>query len=267
REPQVFLKELTSHLRALMTVKTVGEEAGELLEMTDEDVTRLSGQAQSAPEGKLLRMAELFMRAEGELRYASSPRVGLEVAALRACLPPTGESVAALMERVETLEKELSTLHAAIRSGTLAPAAAAKPAPKAAQEEAPAAKPAPKRAKPPKNEAEAWSRMLDQLKKTDPAMFGLLRNERFLGAKGNVYQLEIPIAKRASYDKLSEAKRKDRFSALLTEITGAPAVFEAVLAVDSAAQKRDAQTDKAQQQLIDAFGRDVVQVDEGNEEH
>ena len=73
----------------------------------------------------------------------------------------------------------------------------------------------------------------------------------------------LPLAKKTHADFLNQNTRKERIGALLSEITGTKAVFEAAVETDSAAQKVDAVREAAQQNLIETFGRENVQIDEG----
>ena len=276
REPQAFLREMSAHCRALLTVKAVRQDAASILDVTEEDEARYRAQAEGVSQGRLLRMLDLFMRAEGELRFASTPRIGLESAALHACEPASGEDAAALAERVEELEARLARLEGDIESGKLVPAAAAPaaaPAPGAdapAKAEAPAAKPAAKAAPAPKaapvsGDAKAiWDKALQDLAKNEPPLYGLLRKERFIGARGTVYQVLIPASKKEfSYVRLNQQARRDRIAKALSDAAGMPLTFEAVLEQDAAEKRMESVRDEAQRTLIEAFGRDLVQIDEG----
>ena len=276
REPQAFLREVSAHCRALLTVKAVSRDAASILDVTEEDEARYRAQAEGISQGRLLRMLDLFMRAEGDLRFASTPRIGLESAALHACEPASGEDTAALAERVAELEARLARLEDDVKSGRLVPAAAAPaaaPAPGAdapAKAEAPAAKPAAKAAPAPKaapvsGDAKAiWDKALQDLAKNEPPLYGLLRKERFIGARGTVYQVLIPASKKEfSYVRLNQQARRDRIAKALSDAAGTPLTFEAVLEQDAAEKRMETVRDEAQRTLIEAFGRDLVQIDEG----
>ena len=276
REPQAFLRELSAHCRALLTVKAVSRDAASILDVTEEDEARYRAQAEGVSQGRLLHMLDLFMRAEGDLRFASTPRIGLESAALHACEPASGEDAAALAERVEELEARLARLEGDLQSGKLVPAAAAPaatPAPGGdapAKAEAPAAKPAAKAAPAPKaapvsGDAKAiWDKALQDLAKNEPPLYGLLRKERFIGAKGTVYQVLIPASKKEfSYVRLNQQARRDRIAKALSDAAGTPLTFEAVLEQNAAEKRMETVRDEAQRTLIEAFGRDLVQIDEG----
>lgn len=63
REPQAFLRELSAHCRALLTVKAVSRDAASILDVTEEDEARYRAQAEGVSQARLLRMLDLFMRA------------------------------------------------------------------------------------------------------------------------------------------------------------------------------------------------------------
>ncbi len=266
REPQVFLRELSGHSRSLLTVKAVKQDAASILDVTEEDEKRYREQAEKFSEARLLKMLDLFMRAEGELRFASTPRIGLESAALHACEQSAGEDNSALLERLGELEAKLSRLEADIASGQLVPAAAVQPAsaPKAAAPKAEAAQPPKPQLPPVPADAQGvWDRVIDTIKKKDPSMLAFVKTCRFIGTKGNTYQVMVPITAKAKYDYLTQPARKERLNALLTEITGQPSLFEAVMETDVGNQKLDVVREAAQKTLIDTFGRENVQIDEG----
>lgn len=108
-----------------------------------------------------------------------------------------------------------------------------------------------------------WEALLKELSKTQPAVFGLLRNERFLGEQNGVYRVRIPLAKKDfSYVKLNAPERRQAIDQLLTDISGKPARFEAVLEEDASRKQTENLLETNAQSLIDTFGRDMVQIDE-----
>ena len=268
REPQIFLRELSGHSRALLTVKAVEKDAASILDVTEEDEQRYRAQAAGFSEARLLRMLDLFMRAEGELRFASTPRIGLESAALHACEKNTSEDASALLERIGELEAKLAGMEASIASGAISVSVqpAAREAAPAKAVSAPAQPAKPELPPAPTDEKAIWDKTLDELKKSDPPLFALLKKERFIGAKGNVYQVMIPFAKKDfSYVRLNQQARRETISKILSAVSGKQMVFEAVLESDVGDRKMDSVRNEAQQSLIDTFGRENVQIDERKE--
>ncbi|MBO5500988.1 MAG: hypothetical protein J6A48_03100, partial [Clostridia bacterium] len=119
--------------------------------------------------------------------------------------------------------------------------------------------------KPIPNDAKlVWKEFLSILSKNEPPLLGLLRNERFLGEENDTYRVQIARAKKDfSYVKLNQPARKEKLSQYLSEAAAKPVKLEIVLEgeqVDVAQQDARA---AAQQTLIDTFGRENVQIDEG----
>lgn len=152
--------------------------------------------------------------------------------------------------------------------GAVPPAAPDKPTP--VQREAAASVPSTTAALPkegrPSDPATIWQKTLTAISKAEPPLFGLLRGERFLGAEGNIYQLQIPFSKKDfSYMKLSQSPRKDIVSQFLSEAAGEPSVFQPVLESDLTHAKKEAVSDQVQSMLVETFGRDLVQIDDEEE--
>ncbi|NLC33492.1 MAG: hypothetical protein GX781_09395, partial [Clostridiales bacterium] len=105
KDVQVFLKDLTSHLRLLISAKLSGNK-----DKTD----RYSQQAVGVTLDSLTLMLEKAVRAEGDLRWVSQPRALLEVYALSVCgsTVKTSSSAldSALSDRIEELENKLKSI-------------------------------------------------------------------------------------------------------------------------------------------------------------
>lgn len=266
REPQVFMRELSGHSRALLTVKAVKQDAASILDVTEEDENRYRVQAEKFSDARLLKILDLFMKAEGELRFASTPRIGLESAALHACEQSSAEDPSALLERIGELEAKLARMEAEIARGGVVSAPArgkSESNPVDAPKEKKIAQEQPPLPAVPADAKGVWDRVIDSIKKKEPSLLAFIKTSRFIGRKGNVYQVVIPMTDRAKYDGLMQPKRRERIGALLTEVVGETALFEAVMESDLGVKKLDAARESAQQSLIDTFGRENVQIDEG----
>lgn len=101
-----FLRDLLHHMRNLLIVKSCSNPES-LLDAAQSTLERLKKQAKGAGEARLIRTIELLSPLESEMRYSSQPRVLLELAAVKLCRPQQEESLEALLDRVESLEKQL----------------------------------------------------------------------------------------------------------------------------------------------------------------
>ena len=121
REPHVFMRDMSQHLRGLMLAQTCGASLAALLEITEEDAAQFVAQSGRVSRERLLAMLDLFMSAETDMKWSSQPRVALELAAVRACLPEESLRMGALASRVDLLEKRVE------RGVATSPPAAAEP--------------------------------------------------------------------------------------------------------------------------------------------
>lgn len=213
-----------------------------------------------------MRMLDLFLASETDMKWAAQPRFALETAALRACAPEETVQLEALLARVDELERKL-------REGVVAAApeksrakAAAEPAP---EETAPApiAQNAPQGADP---EAERiWQDALRRAKQK-PQIYGMLRFGRLVSGENGLFTVVYPKATGAAYVKMFSIKEKnEEVAAYLTAAAGYPCTFRA--AIEGTVQESDkavlaAQKEAKQQaennlnKVFEMFGRENVRV-------
>ena len=268
REVQVFVRDVSAHLRALMLADVCGEEhAADLLDVTQEDAAAYVAQARRTSHTRLMRMLDLFLASETDMKWASQPRFALETAAIRACEPEESLQLEALVARVDELERKL-------REGVVVAQQAAAPASKnaapAAQAAAAAPVPAKETPKGPTPDAERiWQEAVKKLKQK-PQLFGMVRFGRLASAENGVFTVVYEKATGGAYVKmLSMDDKNAQVAQALSEAAGYPCVFraaiegtvaesdKAVLAAQEAAKK---QAQENLNRVFDAFGRENVRV-------
>ena len=270
REVQVFVRDVSSHLRALMLADVCGEEhAAQILEVTQEDAKEYVAQARRTSHVRLMRMLDLFLQSETDMKWAAQPRFALEAAALRACAPEESIQLEALISRVDELERKL---HEGVVTAAPQGGAAAKPAP-VAQTAASAPQPAPQAKKPPKGpapEAERiWQEAVRALKQK-PQLFGMVRMGRLASSENGLFTVVYDKAIGGMYVKmLSMPEKNAEVAAAITQAAGYPCTFRA--AVEGTVAESDkkilaaqqAQKKQAQDNLdkvFGVFGRENVRV-------
>jgi DNA polymerase III subunit gamma/tau len=103
-----FVGELVEYWRNLLVAKLANEPAA-LIDLPPEEVTLLTQAANGASEEELQRLFGIFAQALEALRISMHPRFVLEMAVVRATQLPTLQSVEQLLERLEKVEKGLSS--------------------------------------------------------------------------------------------------------------------------------------------------------------
>ncbi|MGN0795012.1 MAG: DNA polymerase III subunit gamma/tau [Aristaeellaceae bacterium] len=250
REPMVFAKDMSQHLRALLMAKTCPDDLAALLDLTEETAQEYIGQAEEMTVTRMMKMLEYFMHVETDLRWASSPRIVLENAALRCCLRTTEADTAALNERISELEKHISALEEKLKNGVVAVAPAAK-------KEKAENKPAPKAAEPPKPKVltptgrstdETWKEAVSILKKRDPGVHSFLTQGRYVGCDGTCYLWEAPVGMDFFAVALNKEDKRRAVAEALTEAAGVESSFRA-----GVAGAGNAQEDNAEKNLLSAL--------------
>ncbi|GAB3234937.1 hypothetical protein GCM10027447_32500 [Glycomyces halotolerans] len=134
-DPRRFAGDLLERLRDLIVINQVPDAASSgLIDAPADQLSRMTSQATRMGTSTLTRMAEVVAAGLAGMRGATAPRLLLELACVRAILPGADESIAGLLQRLETLEQRASA----------APVVPAVPATRAAEPPA-AAQPSPAR--------------------------------------------------------------------------------------------------------------------------
>jgi len=104
QEPREFLRALVDQLRSLFLIQHTAAPQ-EILDVADDRLNRLRGQANRFGPGELLRILDLAGEAHIQLRQAVDNRLALEIAFARMARPDLHASPASLLARIERLER------------------------------------------------------------------------------------------------------------------------------------------------------------------
>ena len=270
REVQVFVRDVSGHLRNLMLAGVCGQaQAESLLEVTAEDAQAYVEQAGRTSRTRLMRMLDLFLASETDMKWAAQPRFALEAATLRACEPEESLQLEALVARVDELERKLreGAIVAAPKKQTRTAAA---PAEDAAAQAAPEAQRPAEAPKGPAPDAERiWQEAVRRLKQ-NPFVFNSVNKGRLISGENGLFTEVFDKGGGAIHVKLLSAPDKNALVAeALSAAAGYPCTFRAALegtvaesdkAILAAQQEAKKQADKNLSKVFDAFGRENVRV-------
>jgi DNA polymerase-3 subunit gamma/tau len=130
RDVRQILRSLIDHFRDLLVVAVV-RDPREILETSDDRLEVLRAQSARFSPTALLQKIRILAAAEAEARFATQPRVVLEMAILKVCRPELDPSVEGLAARIEALEQQSGRPGPPVSgavSETPAPASPAQPA-------------------------------------------------------------------------------------------------------------------------------------------
>ena len=143
QEPREFLRALVDQLRSLFLIQHTAAPQ-EILDVADDRLDRLRGQANRFGSGELLRILDLAGEAHIQLRQAVDNRLALEIAFARMARPDLHASPASLLARIERLERLAGVAAEVPATESPAEPPHPQPAPRPAAPKAPAAPIAPK---------------------------------------------------------------------------------------------------------------------------
>jgi len=121
--------QITTHFRNLLLALSAPEDV-EIVDIPAEAHPRLVAQSGKFSAAELNRILSLLLQAQTDMRWTTSPRLTLELALIRAALPETDPQPAALISRIQRLERLSGIGQSAEPAppGEVAPPASASPA-------------------------------------------------------------------------------------------------------------------------------------------
>jgi DNA polymerase-3 subunit gamma/tau len=241
-DPRRFAADLLDRFRDLILLEAVPDAASRgLLDAPQDEVDRLLDQAGRLGPATLTRYAEIVHTALLEMRGTTSARLVLELLCARMQLPDAAADAAALLQRIERLERRASAAGPApaspapasptptptpIPTRTPTPAPAAAPpsasvrtdsapdgpgAPAAPAEPAPRPRPRPPAPAPPEGELDAaawrrvWPQVLDRIKDDSKTVWAMLDGAQVVEASGETVKLAVApsLARRLAEERNS----------------------------------------------------------------
>jgi DNA polymerase-3 subunit gamma/tau len=252
-DPRRFASDLLDRLRDLVLMRAVPDAAARgLVSAPEEELSRMAAQAERVGPATLARYAEIVHNGLLEMRGATAPRLLLELLCARMLLPSASESEAAVLQRLERLERRV-TVGGPVADGQPQAPAVERPAPVASPatqaykrpSQRPAAEPAPEPAAPAPSKPEPvavqeepvqepapaspggvdatavrriWPDLLAAIRKTSRSTEAMLTNATVQSVEGSMVVLAHaaePLARR-----LSEPRNADFIAAALHEVLG-----------------------------------------------
>jgi DNA polymerase III subunit gamma/tau len=105
-----FATQVTGHFRNLLLALASPEDPA-IVDVPPELHPRLVAQAGKFSPGELDRILSLLLQAQTDMRWSTAPRLTIELALVRAAVPETDPQPAALLARVERLERLAGLSH------------------------------------------------------------------------------------------------------------------------------------------------------------
>ena len=225
RDVRNVTNETIGHFRDLLLVKTApGQE--DLLDLAADAYEDLRVQAEKFSAGELARILALLLAAQNDMRWTTSPRLSLELALIRACLPDTDPTPAGVVARLERLERLANLAPETVvvleeRIEAPAPSVATPAAPPS--DEAATQMPVPQAADAGSVDVamlrRSWGALIDHLGQLrQPILRAVLESATVASFDGETLELAFPPDKRFGVQKVQD--RQDELQQALGDLFG-----------------------------------------------
>ena len=270
RDAAVFAKDVSAHFRALLLAASCGSETGEILDLTREDAEEYVRQGNKYTITRLMKILDLFMNLETEMRFVSRPRIALENTSLKACLRSEETDMQAVNDRLLEMERKIQNLTQMLNNGTSIQTA---PDPSAGARNK---KDGENGEKERKNEITAmpasgdeqgnvWQALMNRFKTAEIGIWSILKMGSLVREKDGLFQWKPDSLEGsdALAVTLNKKEKKEKIETCLQELTGRECRFETVNEIP------DAKEDHSEMNYLDTiyetFGHEPVHVVENLE--
>ena len=264
KDPSVFAKDICRHIRSLLIVKTSTDDPSVILDITKEEAAEYRRQSESITVSRLMKILDLYMSLETEMRYSSTPRLALENASLKSCLRVDDPDDQAINDRISELEKRIDTLTAQIQSGDVSFSPALQKAPlqkEKADANRPVSRTAPVLKASSAADADIWKEVMSVIRQKDMSAWSFLSQGSPIGFRDSKYcwQANRKEGEQQFILALNKPERCQIISEALKEITGRDCVFAAVPR-DSAHTADNSSDDAYLETIYETFGKEPVNI-------
>lgn len=264
-----FSKDLTEHFRNLFVIKNTAKPA-DAVNATVEELARLKGQADGFTQAILTEAIEALSVLNNEMRFASDPRLLLELALVKMTAKPErreqrAESKEAEPEKpaVSLREGANATTKQSQRGGSRPDEIAASPAPQAPRNDIKAETPepakeqlAPHGSRLAANKGSeidmikrAWPAVTDAVKKKKMSAFANLLECRPIAVENGAVVLEFNAKAGIHKDRIESAANKSFIEGIVRDITGKPFVIKCVMGTHLESSEQGAESSQPDQSV------------------
>jgi len=263
KDPAVFAKDVCRHIRALLIAKTSPEDVSMIMDISGDEAAEYVRQSESMTVSRLMKILDLFMALETEMRYASTPRMALENASIKSCLRIEETDSQALNDRIIELEKRINGL---MRNPA---AAAAAQIPVEETKTTRIQQPREERKVPQAagrensgNHAAVWKELMNTIRGKDMTAWSFLSQGRMIGCKNGRYlwQADRKEAEAQFITVLNMPERNKTICECLQQITGQACSFSAVPQGKSSETADNSGDDEYLESIYETFGKEPVNI-------
>jgi DNA polymerase-3 subunit gamma/tau len=277
-DPRTFTREILTGLRNLALLR-ISDGMSDLVPASQEGREALAALAGSVTMGRIQSLFDIFMKAEGEIRSTSFPRMLLELAVLKAVRVEELEELRELVGRLEALEGKMPSPPVQERGGSPPPGAPEKaeqnpvdkepppppddpPADEDGAEEAPMEEEFQAPSAEPDSREDLFGRLVERVRKEGVVLASFLEHGRLTKVEGEGLEITFDAGNGLFVDTLRERENLALLRRAAYEILGRKVEVRLValeLEKGQAAAKKAEETDLKKKYRREALEHPLIQ--------
>ena len=265
KDPSVFARDICRHVRTLLIGKTGADDLAKMMDIPEEEAKEYLRQGEQITTTRLIRILDLFMALETEMRYSATPRLALENAAIKCCLRIDDADHQALTDRITELEKQIETLNERIANSTISVPDKGKNTSSEKQkiilsEKKPDEKNGKIRPETNPDSKSVWNELMKRIQKRDMKAWSFLLQGAIVKCTGEEFhwQASEKDGETQYISALNKTETNQTICDILKEITGKDCVFTADR--HDPEKNDDGSDDTYLATIYETFGREPVDV-------
>lgn len=256
-----FIKDIIEHYRNLMMTK-VAKDLDGIINLSKESIERLRVQGEKIQTNVIIRAIHELSQTEVDAKWATQPRILLEVSIIKLCQPKMDQSIEGLIERVEALEKIIQSGEIKVQKNMVQEVKEELKQEKPIHEEKPKEK-----FKPINFDAlkKGWEKILKVIKKRKISVYAMLMEGQLVKVEKNSLVVAFKDGFGFHKEAVGKSPYKEFIESVITEMVGQKLFLKCVMENEldqfcGEKEEDSSEEDMEVQKIIELFGKELVEI-------
>ena len=232
------------------------------MDISDDEAAEYVRHCEKVTVSRLMKILDIYMALETEMRYSSTPRMALENASIKSCLRIDDTDTQALNDRIDELEEKVSQLMnhpGAVSTAVPTHAAEVQNEPVLRKEKKKENRTSPRAVS--EDSTAVWKELMNTIRSKDMTAWSFLSQGHMIGCSNGRYlwQADRKEAENQFITVLNMPERNRTICDCLKEITGQDSTFTAV-SQSKAAAADSSGDDEYLETIYETFGKEPVNI-------